>query len=97
VAIARAVASAPTVVFADEPTGALDPATATEVLALLRRAVEARGASVVMVTHDPLAAARSDRLVVLRAGRDVDDRATPGEAEVRCLLGRAGVRSVVRT
>jgi putative ABC transport system ATP-binding protein len=77
VAIARALAIGPTVVFADEPTGALDPTTGAQILSLLRTAVDTQGVTVVMVTHDPLAAAVSDRLVLLRAGRIVADGPTP--------------------
>ena len=82
VAIARALVTAPTVVFADEPTGALDPTTGGQVLRLLRDAVDREGLTVVMVTHDPLAAAVSDRLVLLRDGRLVADSPTPGAAEI---------------
>jgi putative ABC transport system ATP-binding protein len=69
VAIARAVAAGPGVVFADEPTGALDSASGREVLALLRSMVDERGQTVVMVTHDPVAAAHADRVVFLADGR----------------------------
>jgi len=86
VAIARALVTAPTVVFADEPTGALDPTTGGQVLRLLRDAVERDGLTVVMVTHDPLAAAVSDRLVLLRDGRLVADSPTPGAAEIAARL-----------
>ncbi|MFH8792581.1 ABC transporter ATP-binding protein [Streptomyces sp. NPDC017941] len=77
VAIARALVTAPDVVFADEPTGALDTTTATEILNLLRSAVDGMGATVVMVTHDPAAAAHADRTLFLADGRIVDhlDRA----------------------
>jgi putative ABC transport system ATP-binding protein len=80
VAIARALVTRPTVIFADEPTGALDPTTAGQIMGLLRRAVDVDGVSVLMVTHDPLVAAVSDRLVLLRAGRLVDDLTTPPPA-----------------
>jgi putative ABC transport system ATP-binding protein len=73
VAIARALISRPTVVFADEPTGNLDSKSGEEVLALLRQAVDEFGQTVVMVTHDPEAAAYADRLVVLRDGQIVHD------------------------
>jgi len=82
VAIARALVTAPTVVFADEPTGALDPTTGGQVLRLLRDAVDRDGLTVVMVTHNPLAAAVSDRLVLLRDGRLAADSTTPGAAEI---------------
>lgn len=68
VAIARALITDPEVIFADEPTGALDPSTAGEILALLRSAVDDLGATVVMVTHDPVAASYADRVVFLSAG-----------------------------
>lgn len=77
VAIARALITAPEVIFADEPTGALDPTTGSQILSLLRRAVDELGTTVVMVTHDPATAAFSDRLVLLRTGRIVEDRTTP--------------------
>ncbi|MEU6953710.1 ABC transporter ATP-binding protein [Streptomyces sp. NPDC045714] len=68
VAVARALVTAPDVVFADEPTGALDTGTAAEVLGLLRHAVDTAGATVVMVTHDPAAAAWADRVRFLADG-----------------------------
>jgi putative ABC transport system ATP-binding protein len=86
VAIARALVTAPEVVFADEPTGSLDPTTGGQVLRLLRDAVDRDGLTVVMVTHDPLAAAVSDRLVLLRDGRLVADSPTPGAAEIAARL-----------
>jgi putative ABC transport system ATP-binding protein len=73
VAVARALVSRPAVVFADEPTGNLDSRASEEVLGLLRTAVDEFGQSVVMVTHDPEAAAYADRLVVLRDGLVVHD------------------------
>ncbi|NGO13749.1 ABC transporter ATP-binding protein [Streptomyces sp. HC44] len=72
VAIARALVTRPDVVFADEPTGALDTRTAGEVLSLLRQAVDSLGATVVMVTHDPTAAAWADRVLFLADGSIVD-------------------------
>jgi len=74
VAIARALASRPAVVFADEPTGNLDSASSEEVLALLRRSVDEFGQTVVMVTHDPDAAAFADRVLDMEDGRIVSDR-----------------------
>jgi putative ABC transport system ATP-binding protein len=73
VAIARALIARPAVVFADEPTGNLDSRASTEVLDLLRQAVDELAQTVVMVTHDAHAAARADRLVVLADGRIVHD------------------------
>jgi putative ABC transport system ATP-binding protein len=75
VAIARALVSRPAVVFADEPTGNLDSKSSAEVLNLLRRAVDDFGQTVVMVTHDPDAAAIADRLIELADGRIVRDEA----------------------
>ncbi|MFF1482318.1 ABC transporter ATP-binding protein [Streptomyces sp. NPDC058301] len=72
VAIARALVTRPDVVFADEPTGALDTRTAAEVLALLRNAVDGMGATVVMVTHDPSAAAYADQVLFLADGSLAD-------------------------
>ncbi|WP_406115214.1 ABC transporter ATP-binding protein [Streptomyces sp. NBC_01014] len=72
VAIARALVTEPDVVFADEPTGALDTTTAAEVLNLLRGAVDTLGATVVMVTHDPAAAAYADSVLFLADGEIAD-------------------------
>jgi putative ABC transport system ATP-binding protein len=69
VAIARALVTRPQVLFADEPTGALDTGTSREVLRLLRRLVAEQGQTVIMVTHDPVAAAHADRVVFLADGR----------------------------
>ncbi|MFE4973942.1 ABC transporter ATP-binding protein [Kitasatospora sp. NPDC056651] len=77
VAIARALITRPDVVFADEPTGALDTGTAHEVLTLLRDAVDTMGATVVMVTHDPVAASFADRAVFLAAGALAGELAHP--------------------
>jgi len=73
VAVARALASEPAVIFADEPTGNLDSTTSQEILALLRRAVDEFGQAVVMVTHDATAASVSDRVVFLDDGNIVAD------------------------
>lgn len=78
-AVARALVTRPDVVFADEPTGALDTTTAAEVLGLLREAVDALGATVVMVTHDPAAAAHADQVLFL-AGGLIADRLPRGPA-----------------
>lgn len=69
VALARALVTRPAVIFADEPTGALDLATGAEVLALLRRSVDEWGQTVVMVTHDANAAAIADRVILLADGK----------------------------
>jgi putative ABC transport system ATP-binding protein len=73
VAVARALASEPAVIFADEPTGNLDSATSAEILGLLRRAVDEFGQAVVMVTHEPGAAAIADRVIFLDDGQVVAD------------------------
>ena len=86
VAIARALVTGPAVIFADEPTGALDPTTGGQVLALLRAAVDSGGVTVVMVTHDPGAAAWSDRLVLLRDGGIAEDGPTPAERDIATRL-----------
>jgi putative ABC transport system ATP-binding protein len=80
VAVARALVSKPAVVFADEPTGNLDSKASADVLALLRQAVDEFEQTVIMVTHDPAAAAHADRLITLRDGRIVHD-AAPGSAD----------------
>jgi putative ABC transport system ATP-binding protein len=80
VAVARALVSRPAVVFADEPTGNLDSKASGDVLLLLRGAVDEFGQTVVMVTHDPAAAAHADRLITLRDGQIVHDEA-PGSAD----------------
>jgi putative ABC transport system ATP-binding protein len=73
VAVARALVHRPAVLFADEPTGNLDSHSSEEVLGLLRQAVDEFGQTVIMVTHDPTAAAVADRIVVLSDGKVVHD------------------------
>jgi putative ABC transport system ATP-binding protein len=82
VAIARALIARPTVLFADEPTGNLDSAAGAAVLALLRDAVAEDGQTIVMVTHDPRAAAVADRVLFLADGRIVGDLEEPSEDQV---------------
>ncbi|TCM41040.1 ABC transporter ATP-binding protein [Kribbella sp. VKM Ac-2568] len=77
VAAARALASRPQIVFADEPTGALDSASGTELLGFLRKAVKELGQTVVMVTHDPTAASYADRVLFLADGHVVDEMFEP--------------------
>jgi putative ABC transport system ATP-binding protein len=77
VACARALASRPTIVFADEPTGNLDSRSGAEVLGFLRRSVDEFGQTIVMVTHDPGAASYADRVLFLADGRIVDEMAQP--------------------
>jgi putative ABC transport system ATP-binding protein len=82
VAIARALVSRPTMLFADEPTGNLDSTTGSEILTLLRAAVDAHGQTTLMVTHDPVAAASSDRVLFLADGVVVSDLERPSEEAV---------------
>ncbi|PXY27624.1 ABC transporter ATP-binding protein [Prauserella muralis] len=88
VAIARAMVTRPSVLFADEPTGALDSASARQVLRLLREMVDRAGQTIVMVTHDPAAAASADSVMFLSDGRIVDHAAAPTAAEVAERLAR---------
>jgi putative ABC transport system ATP-binding protein len=88
VAVARALVSKPAVVFADEPTGNLDSKASADVLKLLRQAVDEFGQTVVMVTHDPNAAAHADRLITLRDGRIVNDGAPGSSNDVIELMKR---------
>ena len=90
VAIARALITAPQVVFADEPTGALDTRTGHEVLALLREVVSQDGHTVVMVTHDPVAAAYADRVMLLTDGRVAGTLDAPSADQVAERLARLG-------
>ena len=92
VAIARALSVRPDVIFCDEPTGALDTGTAAEVLALLRQAVDVDRQTVVMVTHDPVAASYADRVVLLADGRIVDDLRSPGVDAIADRLAHLGMR-----
>jgi putative ABC transport system ATP-binding protein len=77
VAVARALVTKPKVIFADEPTGNLDSRSGAEILAFMRGAVDDLGQTVVMVSHDPVAASYSDRAVFLADGRIVDEMAEP--------------------
>ncbi len=88
VAIARAMVTQPAVLFADEPTGALDSTSARTVLELLRRMVDVYGQSIVMVTHDPAAAASADTVLFLSDGRLVDRAVRPTAIEVADRLAR---------
>ena len=90
VAIARALATRPEVIFCDEPTGALDTTSAAEVLTLLRGAVDEHGQTVVMVTHDPVAASYADRVVLLADGRIVRDMPQPGADRIAGHLAAMG-------
>jgi putative ABC transport system ATP-binding protein len=77
VAVARALAARPQIIFGDEPTGNLDSRAGAEVLGFLRRSVDELGQTIVMVTHDPVAAAHADRIVFLADGRIVDEMRDP--------------------
>jgi putative ABC transport system ATP-binding protein len=91
VAVARALISKPTVLFADEPTGNLDSASGAEVLTLLRGAVDEDGQTTVMVTHDSRAAATADRVLFLADGRVVADLAGPTEDEILSAMKDAAL------
>jgi putative ABC transport system ATP-binding protein len=90
VAAARALASKPDIVFADEPTGALDSRSGAELLGFLRHAVHTYDQTVVMVTHDPSAAAYADRVVFLADGRVVDEMADPTAERVLDYMKHLG-------
>jgi putative ABC transport system ATP-binding protein len=77
VAVARALASRPQIIFADEPTGNVDSTTGAEILAFMRHAVRELGQTIVMVTHDPVAASYSHRVVFLADGRVTDELSDP--------------------
>lgn len=85
-ALARALAGRPDVIFADEPTGALDLSTGREVLALLRESLDDVGTTIIMVTHDPAAAAWADRVVFLADGRVVAELADPTAEKVAAQM-----------
>jgi putative ABC transport system ATP-binding protein len=90
VAMARALVSRPAIVFADEPTGNLDSRGGAELLDFLRRAVDQMGQTIVMVTHDPGAAAHADAVVFLADGRIVDHMADPTAERVLDTIKRLG-------
>jgi len=90
VAVARALASDPAIVFADEPTGNLDSATSAEILSFMRNATREMGQTIVMVTHDPSAAAYANRVLFLADGRIVDDMADPTADRVLDRMKRFG-------
>jgi putative ABC transport system ATP-binding protein len=82
VACARALAGRPEIVFADEPTGNLDSRSSADILAFLQTSVRAMGQTIVMVTHDPVAAAYADRVLFLADGRIVDEMSAPNRERV---------------
>jgi putative ABC transport system ATP-binding protein len=90
VAAARALASRPQIVFADEPTGALDSRSGAELLGFLRTAVKELGQTVVMVTHDPVAASYADRVLFLADGKIVDEMTEPTADSVLDYMKRLG-------
>jgi len=90
VAVARALASRPQIIFADEPTGNLDSHAGAEVLSFMRRAVDEMGQTIVMVTHDPVAASYADRVVFLADGRVVDEMQEPTADRVLDRIKRFG-------
>ena len=92
VAVARALVSRPAIVFADEPTGNLDSHSGAEVLTLLRRSVDDYGQTIVMVTHDPVAASYADRVVFLADGRIVDELRNPDRDSVIAKLAEVSAR-----
>jgi putative ABC transport system ATP-binding protein len=92
VAVARALLSRPAVVFADEPTGNLDSTSSQDVLRLLRTSVDELGQTIVMVTHDPAAAATADRILSLADGEIVKDVADASAAEVLAAMQEVTTR-----
>ncbi len=90
VAVARALASRPEIIFADEPTGNLDSHASAEILEFMRKAVAELGQTIVMVTHDPTAAGYAQRAVFLSDGRIVDEMASPTSERVLDRMKRLG-------
>ena len=90
VAVARALASQPTIIFADEPTGNLDSRSGAEILDFMRRAVRELGQTIVMVTHDPVAASYADRVIFLADGKVVDEMTDPTADRVLDRMKRFG-------
>jgi len=90
VAVARALLTRPAVVFADEPTGALDSNTGAEVLELLARSARNMGQTIIMVTHDPHAAAYADKVIMLKDGAVVGDLENPTADSVLSALAELG-------
>jgi putative ABC transport system ATP-binding protein len=90
VAVARALATKPKIIFADEPTGNLDSRSGADILRFMRRAVDDFGQTIVMVTHDPNAASYSDRVVFLADGHTVDELIDPTAERVLDRMKRFG-------
>ena len=97
VACARALVSKPSIVFADEPTGNLDSTSGAEVLAFLRRSVDDFGQTVVMVTHDAVAASYCDRVLFLADGKVVDEIASPSREQILEHMTALQARAAART
>ena len=92
VAIARALLNKPSVLFADEPTGNLDSSASGEILDLIRRSVDESGQTVVMVTHDPYAAAIADRILFLEDGRLVREMTDPSSDDIIGVMKELGAQ-----
>jgi putative ABC transport system ATP-binding protein len=90
VAVARALAGRPEIIFADEPTGNLDSRAGAEILGFMRRAVDQLGQTIVMVTHDPVAASYAQRVLFLADGRIVDELSAPTPERVLDRLKNLG-------
>ena len=90
VAVARALATRPAIIFADEPTGNLDSRAGAEVLQFMRQAVDDMGQTIVMVSHDPVAASYADRIVFMADGRIVDEMQQPTAERVLERMKRFG-------
>ncbi len=90
VAVARALVAQPAIIFADEPTGNLDSHASVEILNFMRKAVDDLGQTIVMVSHDPVAASFSDRIVFLADGCIVDEMLDPTAERVLDRMRRFG-------
>jgi putative ABC transport system ATP-binding protein len=90
VAVARALASEPAIIFADEPTGNLDSTTGNEILSFMRKAVDELGQTIVMVTHDPVSASYADRIVFLKDGKIAGELLDPSPELVLDYMKKLG-------
>jgi putative ABC transport system ATP-binding protein len=88
--VARALASKPRIIFADEPTGNLDSRMGAEILSFMRHAVTDLGQTIVMVTHDPVAASYADHVIFLADGKIVDELDNPTADQVLDRMKRLG-------
>ena len=91
VAVARALVERPQIIFADEPTGNLDSRSSAEILTFMARAVAEQGQTVVMVTHDPVAASYAGRILFLADGRIVDELLAPTRESILARMGALGI------